>query len=426
MFNKKVQIKLSKNISQPSIAILKFTQEEYKELECWKGINNELYLIDETTNVELNCQISPYGMGATPEEIETEYNMFILVNNMDLNMDEKVYTFLIMSREKEEVVLPDGHAYNPWAKTTGVFLDNQESNARTIVSIGGKLFTRYLYSHELMKPYYYPLIGPQAKSLIQDGPDDHLHHHGLWWGHDGVNGHQLYHEFRGEGRQSHIKFLAHFGGTVIGQITDVIDWCSAKGERLLKETRTMRIYNLPNEARYIDVCSQLHATDGDVQFSNTKEGGFPFIRVNEQLSVLHTGTITSSTGKKGEKELMGQEADWVDYSGKLLDVDYSGIFLNGVELKDKVPVKTNIDVGIAIFLHPDSDDYPTKWFVRNSGAFTSSNFHFGNGYRLTSGNKYTFKQRIYIHTGSCEESNMAKNYEEYKNPLVAIYKLIAK
>ncbi|WP_407946466.1 hypothetical protein [Paenibacillus alkaliterrae] len=63
--------------------------------------------------------------------------------------------------------------------------------------------------------------------------------------------------------------------------------------------------------------------------------------------------------------------DWVDYSGKLVNVKW----------EDGVPSKSMIDVGIAMFTHPDNERFATQWFVRDSGAFTSANFHF-NGERL--------------------------------------------
>lgn len=409
MYSKKIQLKLFKDSLQPSIAILKLTKEEYDDLMSWKQDDYDLYLIDED-NHELICQLCSIGSEAALDDVSNEYNLFILVDRLAFNEDEKVFNFSIAKRDKLPSELDESNIYNPWAKTRGVFFDNQEGTNKVIVVINGGIFTRYLYSKDLMKPYFYPLIGPYGKTLVQDAPDDHLHHHALWWGHDGVNGHQLYHEFRGEGRQKHNKFLALFGGPVLGQITAVIDWVTPKDELLIKETRTMRIYNLPHDYRYVDIVSRLHAIDKDIEFSDTKEGGFPFIRVNEQINGNHTGIITSSNGQTGEQEIYGQEADWVDYSGGIL---------NGRKIIHGEMVKNFLELGIAVFLHPESDDYPAKWFVRNYGPFTSSNFHFTNGYLLKAGDTFTFKQRIFLHKGNAEDACVSKRYEEYKNPLTA-------
>ncbi|HHT92702.1 MAG TPA: hypothetical protein GXZ66_04260 [Clostridiaceae bacterium] len=401
MFARKVKIKVTPSTLQPTIFVLKMTEDEFNELNEWKQEDCDLYLVDESTKKELHCQISDASLEATPDGNLRDYCMYILVNNLE-SEEDTTYTFSINKRKKEEVVLPNGHSYNPWGKTKGVFLENQLDNKRVIVCINGALFTRYLYSEDLPKPYFYPLIGPAGKTLIHDQADDHLHHHGLWWGHDSVNGHQLYHEFRGEGRQRHVSFLSCFSGPVFGQITALIDWQANNGERLLRETRTMRIYNMPNDSRYVDLVCQLHATEGDVEFSDTKEGGFPFVRVNEEINGHHTGQILSSNNDVGESNVFGKEADWVDYTGKIKRGS------------------NYVTTGLSVFVHPTSDDYPAKWFVRDYGPFTSSNFHFCGGHTIKRGDKYTFKQRLYIHKNSPEEAFVNRRYEEYKEVLKAV------
>ncbi len=315
-----------------------------------------------------------------------------------------------LAKKARTIHVPEDRVYNPWKNTRGVYLDHQEERARVIVSIEGNLFTRYLYSPHLAKPYYYPLIGPKGKTLIQDGPDDHLHHHGMWWGHDDVNGHRTYHEFRGEGKQAHRSFLAMFGGPVFGQITSLIDWQDENGKLLLQETRSVRFYNLPAESRYVDLCTQLYAVNGDVRFGDTKEGGFPFIRVNEQINGHHTGTITAANGKTGEVEIFAEITEWVDYSGKLFDK---------MEAMDETAVKTYIEAGIAMFSHPQNETYASQWFVRDYGPFTPANFHFCGGKTLADGDVISMRHRVYIHQGNAADGCVQARYEEYAAPLTA-------
>lgn len=189
MYNKKIRINLSSNVLQPTIAITELTEDEFYDIYLWKDEDHDLYLVEETTKQELECQISSADTEATPMGNKVKYSMYILVNNLQVTEKEQSFSFNIEKKPKEKVILPDGHSYNPWGKTKGVFLENQEINKRVIVCINGALFTRYLYSHDLAKPYFNPLIGPAGKTLINNEADDHLHHHGLWWGHDSVNGH---------------------------------------------------------------------------------------------------------------------------------------------------------------------------------------------------------------------------------------------
>jgi hypothetical protein len=398
------KIKLAVNAATPLPTVLKADLDEgaYKKLEAWAE-QADIYAVDETRGLEIACQLNRVAMSAEPQGARSEHALYLLLKEASLPLE----AVLSLVKKPKVKASPKDRQYNPWSELPGVYLDHQEENARVVVSIEGKLFTRYLYSPAVGKPYYYPLIGPHGKTLIQDAPDDHLHHHGLWWGHDDVNGHKLYHEFRGEGRQVHRKFLAMFGGPVFGQITALIDWQDENGGLLLQEARTVRIYNLPPESRYVDLATELYAVNGDVKFGDTKEGGFPFIRVNEQINGHHTGVITAANGKTGESEIFGSVTEWVDYSGKLF---------RSLKREGDTTVKEYIEAGIAVFSHPDNDTYASQWFVRDYGPFTPANFHFCGGKVLHSGDSIAMKHRLYIHQGDAVGGGVKERYREYAEP----------
>lgn len=402
-----LKIKLTPNakVPLPSVTRIQLDEQTYQSLEQWAH-DMELYLREDISQLEIACQLNNVAMSATPDSIQAEYSLYILIHEWPADSSGTELTFSFIKKPKK-VSIPEDRKYNPWKNTYGVFLDHQEENARVIISIEGALFTRYMYSPFVGKPYYYPLIGPNGKSLVQDAPDDHLHHHGLWWGHDDVNGHRVYHEFRREGRQVHNQFLAMVSGPVFGQITSLIDWNDEDGNLLLQETRSVRVYNLPPEARYTDLCTCLHAVNGDVQFGSTKEGGFPFIRVNEQINAHHTGLITSANGNTQEAGIFGTTAEWVDYSGKIVHMDYAS----------KVPGKSYINAGIAVFAHPNNETFAAQWFVRDSGAFTPANFHFSGGRTLSSGATLSMEHRLYIHEGDVNSGLVQERYQEYVEPL---------
>jgi hypothetical protein len=201
-----------------------------------------------------------------------------------------------------------------------------------------------------------------------------------------------------------MKFLALTGGPVFGQITALIDWLDENGILLLQETRSVRIYNLPLESRYVDLTTELYAVNGDVKFGDTKEGGFPFIRVNEQINAHHTGVITASTGKAGEANIFGSIAEWVDYSGKLF---------RSIRREGEAVSKEFIDAGIAVFSHPDNETYASQWFVRDYGPFTPANFHFCGGKVMPDGQSITMRHRLFIHEGDATGGKVAERYREY-------------
>ncbi|OME83929.1 hypothetical protein BK120_12470 [Paenibacillus sp. FSL A5-0031] len=398
-FDESLQLSIHAGTPLPAVVRIEMEEKTFKRLLEWSG-NCNLFAVNHSAGLSFACQLSPYAMSAGPQGAIAECALYILVQDVSLPLE----THLFFDLKAASTAAPADRKHNPWSELPGVYLDHQEDNARVVVSIEGKLFTRYLYAVTSAKPYFYPIIGPHGKTLIHDGPDDHLHHHGLWWGHDDVNSHKLYHEFRGEGRQVHRTFVVLASGPVFGQMTALIDWLDENGRLLLTEARSVRIYNLPPESRYMDLTTQLYAVNGDVRFGDTKEGGFPFIRVNEQISGHHRGGLTSAEGKKGEADIFGSVTEWVDYSGEL--------FLSMQRDGDEV-VKQYTEAGIAVFSHPENETFASQWFVRDYGPFTPANFHFCGGKLLPGGDAITMKHRIYIHEGNTEKGGVKDRYSEY-------------
>ncbi|CAM4237927.1 PmoA family protein [Paenibacillus alkaliterrae] len=127
---------------------------------------------EETSGLEIACQLNHQTMSATPVGTLTEHVLYLLLKEWPSDSPHSLLTCSLIKKEKQ-VSVPEDRKYNPWRNTYGVFLDHQEENARVIVSIEGALATRYMYSPHVPKPYYYPLIGPKGQTLIQDAPDDH-------------------------------------------------------------------------------------------------------------------------------------------------------------------------------------------------------------------------------------------------------------
>ena len=126
----------------------------------------------------------------------------------------------------------------------------------------------------------------------------------------------------------------------------------------------------------IDFEIEIHATDGDVTFHDTKEGMFG-LRVASSMDVAKKtgGRITNAEGLTDDKA-WGQASPWVDYVG---------------------PVQGKT-LGIAILNHPQSFRYPTTWHVRTYGLFAANPFgwhDFGRSekgdYTLPAGQKVRFR-----------------------------------
>lgn len=206
------------------------------------------------------------------------------------------------------------------------------------------------------------------------------------------------------GRIVHRKFLAIQSGRDAGVIKSTDDWVTPAGVVVCSDTRTMRIYNRPDNERMFDFDVTLQApADKPVVFDDEKDGAMA-VRVAETMRLKRKGKpaaghIVMSTGAR-DGGTWGKRADWCDYYGP-------------------VDGKT---VGIAIFDHPENPRHPTWWHVRDYGLFAANPFGIsffekkpkGTGdFTIPAGQSVTFRYRFYLHEGNEQEAHVAEHYQEY-------------
>ncbi|MBM3499163.1 MAG: hypothetical protein FJX74_10890 [Armatimonadetes bacterium] len=291
-----------------------------------------------------------------------------------------------------------------------VKLDAETDPQAVEITINDELFTRYVFGGA-PKPYCYPVIGPTGVPVTRAYPmetvegetQDHPHHRSFWFTHGEVNGVDFWAEGPDRGRQVHRELLAREEGPVCGALRAVVDWMTADGKKVCEDERELRVHAVPG-VRLLDFTSTIRATDGPVEFGDTKEGSFG-LRVASALDVTPghpEAHITNSEGQRDD-ETWGKPAAWCDYSGPI----------------------DGATVGLSVFDHPDSFRHPTYWHVRTYGLFAANPFglrHFigdkeGKGrFTLQPGETVTFRYRLLIHPGTAEEAKVADWYAEYADP----------
>jgi len=285
-------------------------------------------------------------------------------------------------------------------------------NGEVEFRIAGELFTSYHYGGGIVRPFLYPVIGPGGKGMTRNYPmiqnvpgetNDHKHHRSVWVAFGDINGADDWSEEEGCARIIHRQFLEKSCGPVFGRIRTLNDWVDNQGGKLMEEVRTITIYNLPKTGRIIDLDVVFRATEGDVRFGDTKEGGIASVRVATSMDGDKGGLITNSFGGVTEAECWGKPAHWCDYSGS---------------------VDGRI-VGIAIFDNPGNFRYPTRWHVRDYGLFTANPFalsayagdpNVDGSHIVKSGKAFPFAYRLYLHNGDAEAGSVAEQYHGYINP----------
>jgi hypothetical protein len=303
------------------------------------------------------------------------------------------------------------------------------------VMIGEKLFTSYIFGDNLTKSSLVPVCTPSGIEVtrrhplveLEGGTVDHLHHVGIFFTVDGVNGAKFWNNKKKEWDKKspqikHIKFTDMTSGDK-GKLSVESHWIDKEGTFVLKEERTMIFMPTDNPNEYaIDFSMDLTAMIDKVVFEDTEEGVFA-IRLPDCLrepddggvqpgkplpkeSIKGTGRYFSSNGDETADEVWGKRARWMA--------------LQGVR-NDKV-------VGVAILNHPESINYPTYWHARDYGLFSANPLGQGDFQRqddfkknapiylnltLKKDEKVHFRFLVIVYEGIRTQDQIEKRFKEF-------------
>ncbi len=321
-------------------------------------------------------------------------------------------------------------------KTPTVRLVNQPTQRKVEVLVDGKLFTAYIYPETIKKPVLWPVVSPAGNTVTRSFPlekkagerADHPHHVGIWLNFGDVNGLDFWNNSEAIKPEVASKY-----GTIVHRSVDKIkngksdaeltisaDWIDINQKKLLDEKTTFSFSATP-ALRIIDRTTTLKAVNGEVKFTDNKEGMFA-IRVTSELELpskgpveltdAHgnitkvatpdlskvTGDYLSSEGITGEK-VWGTRGRWMELSGKM----------NGEE------------VAVIIIDHPKNAGYPTYWHARGYGLFAANTLGqkpLSGGkdelnFTLKNGESATFKYRVVIASGKQTPATINKWADEF-------------
>jgi Methane oxygenase PmoA len=277
------------------------------------------------------------------------------------------------------------------------------------IDVDGKPFTTLYFGADAYKPFLAPLRSASGKIVTRRYPmekvegesSDHLHHRGLWFSYDDVNGVKFWENDPSYKKGTIGRIVARRAAWKDGPKSGVLecsfDWNDANGSTLLVENRTMTFPSSPT-LRIIDFDINLTAAD-KVTFGDTKEGAFAIRLADALAEKKGTGRMTSADGKQGMKEIWGTRSNWVDYSGTI----------------------EGEQVGVAIFDHPSNPRHPTYWHARDYALFALNPFgqkafdpsQEESHWVLEAGQSIRFRWRVVIHPGDGASAHLADLYSDF-------------
>jgi hypothetical protein len=317
---------------------------------------------------------------------------------------------------------------------------NVPSESKVDILVNGNLFTSYIYSDNLKKPVLWPVVTAGGNEITRQYPlkikpderADHPHHVGVWLNYGDVNGLDFWNNSNAVPAEKADEF-----GTIFHE--KILETEAEKGKASLAVSATWRDFQnnvLLNEfseytfladenKRIIDRTVKLTAVNGNISFSDNKEGMFA-IRVTRELELPATGEINvidengkvikvdaaadnlssgdylSSSGVSGA-EVWGTRAEWMRLSGKI----------------------DNEEVSVVIFDHPQNPGYPSYWHARGYGLFAANPLGqsvFTNGqeqmnFEIKDGDTVTFCYRLAVYSGKPSVDEINKMAKKFKNKL---------
>lgn len=247
-------------------------------------------------------------------------------------------------------------------------VDVWDAAASLTIRQGPWVLLGYKYAAALAKPYFSPLVAPNAalpsfsKSAVWDSPADHPHHHGLWYGHGALDGIDFWLEEPGCGRIEHAGFEDIWQAEGHAGFVSWASWVGPDGAQVAADRRGVEVRVRDGEPGFVlDLDYALASARGhDLVAGQTVESGLPAVRVADLIDIFDGGHFLDSEGRR-DHECTDNAARWCAAWGVL----------------DASPPAVRRTCGIAVLDHPGNAGHPPRWFCRPFGWFTASGTQFG-------------------------------------------------
>lgn len=267
---------------------------------------------------------------------------------------------------------------------------------RIDVSIGGNLFTQYVFSEDEKYPFFFPVNGPSGFSVTSMRNSLYPHHSSLFFGCDRVNGGNYWQEGleRGRIRTLRAEILKTGKDSVV--IENECIWSRPGAESPVRDIRTITITSPSKDLYQIDFNIRLDMLT-DVKIEKTNHSFFS-ARMAPDLSAANGGTLVNAEGNLGEagdQGTFGKRSPWMAGYG----------------------TRSGKTEGLAIFQHPSNAWYPSPWFTRDYGFLSPTPMYWPEdeaaGTIFKKGDVLNLKYRVLIFSGTPQAAGIAQKFQSY-------------
>lgn len=314
-------------------------------------------------------------------------------------------------------------------------LENKDKHT-TDVLVDGKLFTSLVQPEGVKKPVLWPVVSPAGNPITRYYPlakkegerADHPHHIGIWLNYGDVNGLDFWNNSTAipaskastYGTVNLLGIDKAKGGKKKGELVYSAEWVDSKSTKLLDE-KTELCFKASQNMRIIDRATTLKASNGEVKFTDNKEGVIA-IRVTTELELPAKGAIEMTDARGNITKV--EKPDMSKVTGNYLSSEgITGDAVWGTRGK-WMQLHGTINgekVSVVIIDHPGNPGYPTYWHARGYGLFAANTLGqkaLSNGkdelnFKLAAGQSVTFRYRMIIFSGELSSEKINGMANEY-------------
>lgn len=199
----------------------------------------------------------------------------------------------------------------------------EQQTDRLVITYGGEPVATYVFSdNSISRPYFTQVHAPGGRQVTRnhppvDGKDltDHAAlHPGIWMAFGDLNGGDFW---RNKDRVVHEAFVetpTTNGDRASFAVRNRYE--RTNGTKVCHEICKLSLAR--TSLGYMLYWDSSFSGDDEFYFGDQEEMGLG-IRVNTPISVRQSGTMLDSAGRKNEKQVWGNSADWCDYGGRVDD-----------------------------------------------------------------------------------------------------------
>ncbi len=220
--------------------------------------------------------------------------------------------------------------------------------------VDGAERVRWHFGSQYPRPFFYPFLGPTGSPLTRmghPGAANHDHHRSIWFAHQKVLGIDFWSD-QTEAKIRQKQWLCYRDGDTEAIMACLLGWYDGHDpQQLLEQELVAAIMPGEEGETFFELQATFRPQAESLEFGQTNFG-FLAVRVAKSISAYFGGgQLTNSQSRRGEPEIFGQAAHWMDYSG---------------------PAPGDTTHGITYFDHPSNPGHPAHWHVREDGWMGAS------------------------------------------------------